>query len=450
MSMLVPYRAYLIMICLIGLPIYGAQAQARPSQKAKPKKDQPVRTGRETMLLADTWRFLADSSDQGERAQWEKAVPEGTGKIEIMSRWPIQPPPGSAGIVWFWRAFTPPASWQGQTVRVRFEAAAETARVWLNGQLLGEHSGGATPFEFDVTTNLHPGADNLLALRLMGDGKPDGLWQGVKLLAHDEAYLVDCFPQTDAFGHLTAAITLRNSSSKSGDATLDARVVAADAPTRDVKRTYQNLHLTPGDNQTNLLLTVSGKTLGQWSPQAPKLYLLQLSFRQDRDILDTQETTFGFRELGVQGDALTINGAAIKPTVMLRELAQQIVTAGDEEHARTLLRGGKSTGINLMYLEAPAPALLSLADQEGMMVIEGPRHGQTPPARDAELHALVLRDRAHPCIIGWNASEATDGGMQALRRLDPTRLLLSGPRAAPEVWPPGQDAPGKVPDGLTP
>jgi beta-galactosidase/beta-glucuronidase len=36
------------------------------------------------------------------------------------------------------------------------------ARVWLNGELLGENIGGYLPFEFDVTGKLKAGQANVL------------------------------------------------------------------------------------------------------------------------------------------------------------------------------------------------------------------------------------------------------------------------------------------------
>src|SRR5581483_6480505 len=108
-----------------------------------------------------------------------------------------------------------------------------------------------------------------------------GLWQGVLLMAHDEAYIADAVAQGDALGHLNAAVTLRNTSAKTRDATLDGRVVAGNAPTRDILRTHQELHVTPGRNLATLLLTLRGKRLQRWSPQTPFLYRLQLVFHQE-------------------------------------------------------------------------------------------------------------------------------------------------------------------------
>ncbi|MBI2503630.1 MAG: hypothetical protein HYW07_10415 [Candidatus Latescibacteria bacterium] len=41
------------------------------------------------------------------------------------------------------------------------------AEVWVNGIPVGGHEGGETPFVLDLTPALRPGAENLLALRVL-------------------------------------------------------------------------------------------------------------------------------------------------------------------------------------------------------------------------------------------------------------------------------------------
>ena len=50
-------------------------------------------------------------------------------------------------------------------VLLHFGAVDQHARVWLNGQLLGEHSGGYDGFSFDVTELLQPENELLVETR---------------------------------------------------------------------------------------------------------------------------------------------------------------------------------------------------------------------------------------------------------------------------------------------
>jgi hypothetical protein len=454
-EMLFPFRFYARLWLTVCLLCLCCVAFAVPPKKTDKTAPGPQRHGRDVQVIDGEWKFQTDPEDTGMTHKWNEEISAKAVSIAVPALWTTQAAPGYTGAAWYWREFDVPADWKGQMIRLRFEGALEAARIWVNGGLLGEHKGGVTPFEFDATKAIHTGAKNLIAVRLEGNGKLGaGIWQGVQLLAHDEAYLADCYPQGDVYGHLNVAIIFRNTSANSGDATLDARVVAADAPTRDVKRTNQNLHLTPGDNQTNLLLTISGRQLTLWSPEKPALYLLQMVFRQGKDLLDTQETAFGFRTLGLQSGSVIINGATVKLAAIAPVFEHPIVIAStdDTERARELLRKLKARGITLVYLEAPPAGLVSLADHEGLLVVERARHDMPEPARLNELRALLLRDRAHPSIIAWDLGDVTEEQAAPVRRLDPTRFLLAGPSAAPRLWLPDQDSPmqGALPAGLLP
>ncbi len=64
--------------------------------------------------------------------------------------------------VWYRRSFSVPADWQGERVRLHFEAVDFECTVWINGALVGSHTGGSTAFSFDVTDYLRPEANELV------------------------------------------------------------------------------------------------------------------------------------------------------------------------------------------------------------------------------------------------------------------------------------------------
>ena len=75
------------------------------------------------------------------------------------------PSPGPNG-AWYRKAFDIPDSWGNHALTLKFGAVNYIADVWLNGQYLGYHEGGSTPFAFDATAAITPGATNLLAVRV--------------------------------------------------------------------------------------------------------------------------------------------------------------------------------------------------------------------------------------------------------------------------------------------
>lgn len=56
--------------------------------------------------------------------------------------------------LWYQRAFNIPSSWRGKRVLLHFGAVDWKTEVWVNNIKVGEHTGGFTPFTFDVTEAL--------------------------------------------------------------------------------------------------------------------------------------------------------------------------------------------------------------------------------------------------------------------------------------------------------
>ena len=56
--------------------------------------------------------------------------------------------------LWYRRAFTIPANWDGQRVLLHFGAVDYECHVYVNGAPAGSHTGGFAPFSFDITPHL--------------------------------------------------------------------------------------------------------------------------------------------------------------------------------------------------------------------------------------------------------------------------------------------------------
>jgi beta-galactosidase len=70
------------------------------------------------------------------------------------------------GVGWYARTIEVPADWKNrQRVFLRFEAVSQVAKIYLNGQFIGEHRGAFTAFCLELTTNLNYGAANELRVR---------------------------------------------------------------------------------------------------------------------------------------------------------------------------------------------------------------------------------------------------------------------------------------------
>jgi len=76
------------------------------------------------------------------------------------------------------RHFAPPEGLRDRRIFVDFEGVMAAATVTLNGDTLGEHRGGYTPFSFELSGAVRWGEHNVLAVRVdsteRGDIPPFG------------------------------------------------------------------------------------------------------------------------------------------------------------------------------------------------------------------------------------------------------------------------------------
>ena len=77
------------------------------------------------------------------------------------------------GIVLYRCRFAHRASPAGTTFSLLFGGAYYSARVWLNGDYLGEHEGYFAPFEFDVTDVVVVGGENEVLVEVCSPEEPD-------------------------------------------------------------------------------------------------------------------------------------------------------------------------------------------------------------------------------------------------------------------------------------
>lgn len=113
----------------------------------------------------------------------------------------------------------------GKTALLRFGAVDHDAEVRLNGQFIGSHSGGYTPFCFDVSGILTEG-ENEITVYVTDEFRPDsvrgkqiwneapwgchysavtGIWQEVWIEFTDRDYITDINFVTDFDGHSVTA-----------------------------------------------------------------------------------------------------------------------------------------------------------------------------------------------------------------------------------------------------
>ena len=94
---------------------------------------------------------------------------------------------GKDNDLWYQRKFSVPSKWKGERVLLHFGAVDWKADIWVNQIKIGQHTGGFTPFSFDITPALKNGENELVVIvwdptdngtqpRGKQGNKPSGIW----------------------------------------------------------------------------------------------------------------------------------------------------------------------------------------------------------------------------------------------------------------------------------
>ncbi|HTE40499.1 MAG TPA: glycoside hydrolase family 2 TIM barrel-domain containing protein, partial [Steroidobacteraceae bacterium] len=295
------------------------------------------------------------------------------------------------------RNFDSPDLRPGQIARLHFDAVYDVAHVWLNGKLIGTHEGGYTPFEFDITKFLKPGATNHLLLEV--DNTPTltsipALAAGVPSTDHPGPYgtanritIVGWMPYGGIVRPtsliITDAVYLRNMKIdakpdlKTGTATIHLKVWlhngGSSVTTATVKGEVATLpvHLKPtriaANSDAEITWTGTLRDAHLWSTRDPFLYTAKISVPEDE-----LTANVGVRDIRVVGTELQLNGKAVHLYGANRvgEDPKEGLRESDAILERDLsdMLADNMRMMRIAHYPQP-PYLLDFADKHGMLII---------------------------------------------------------------------------------
>ena len=347
------------------------------------------------------------------------------------------------GLVWYQRRFdTVPKA--GERAFLHFGAVDYLARVYLNGELIGTHEGGFTPFAFEVTGKLRAG-ENQVTVGVDSERSANtvpptvtdwetygGITRPVRLVTTPATFVDDFWVRLTDTGRIRATVALDG-------AAASAREVRVRIPALGFAlagRTGVDGIWTGG--------AAAPRDLKRWSPESPALYDVTVESGEDR-ISDR----IGFRTLAVRGTEILLNGKR----VFLRginlheeELGKEPTRAITPAAARALLSEVKE-GLNGNFVRLAhyphSEVMTRMADELGLIVwSEIPVYWRVAFDRPDTLEVTrrmlaenILRDRNRASIALWSVanetpmSEPRNAFLRTLaadiRRLDDTRLVTA-------------------------
>ncbi len=421
--------------------------------------------------LSGPWRFTFDDEDRGLRERWWLHWPAADTQIVV----PYPPESQASGVAdtgyhhvaWYRRTLSTDdlaAAGPDGRLMLHFGAVDFRCRVWVDGQLVGTHEGGHSPFSFDITDALD-GDEHTVVVRTQDDphdvsqprGKQDwreqphviwyhrtsGIWQPVWLERVPDVAVESVHWTVDP---PAATVTAHLRLTAAPGAPVPVRVALAHGDAR-----LATASTTAADAEVTVVLSVPALTNGQayeellWSPEHPRLVDATLDVGDDR-----VSSYLGIRTAEVGDQRFLLNGRPYYVRSVLNQgyWPQSHLAAPSVDALRAEAQLIKDLGFNAtrVHQKFEDPRFLFWADRLGLLVWgEAPASFSYSPVSVEhmvrEWLTIVRRDFSHPSIVTWvplNESWgvqhiAHDPRMQHYARalvdltkaLDPTRPVVS-------------------------
>ena len=210
--------------------------------------------------------------------------------------------------LWYQRDFTVPSKWKNEKVLLHFGAVDWKADVWVNNVKVGQHTGGYTPFSFDITPALVNGKNSLVVKvwdstdegfqpRGKQVNKPEGIWytpvsgiwQTVWLEPVPEKYIENIRITPDIDNNTLAVETFTNGASSVNR----IEVKVKEGP--KVVATAQAINNLPVE-------IAMPENVKLWSPDSPYLYDLEITLFNGTKQLDKVNSYAAMRKYSMKRD----------------------------------------------------------------------------------------------------------------------------------------------------
>ena len=409
---------------------------------------------RPTLLRSD-WLNLNGNWD------WKDESPtQGMGQEEFTQQILVPFPVGStlSGIArhtercTYRRTFSIPKDWaEDDHILLHFGAVDWEATVFVNGQQVGSHRGGYTPFSFDITPFAHRDVPNELVVQVFDPsqrgeqprGKQSstpsnvwytastGIWQTVWLEPVPPLRIQSIQIHADYdTGHVTVLPTV-NAAHR--DLTVVAEAFDGD---ESVAKAY-------GGVDGPIMMRFDQNNIKPWSPHSVHLYRIRVQLLYKDAPIDRVGSYFAFRKIeiirGKNGYPMVhLNGKQI----FLMGVVDQgfwpdgLYTAPSDKAHLMDIRVAKAMGFNVIrkYQKIEPERWYFWCDQMGILVWQDMPSGENKSQAAqqqfrSELQQMIQTKEQHPSIMAWTIFN--EGGGQhntaeyvdMVRHLDPTRLI---------------------------
>lgn len=389
---------------------------------------------KEWINLNGQWTFDYDDTNTGLKEEWwKKHVFSQTIQVPfayqsqlsgIHSLTPHE-------VVWYQRQFKYQFQ-NNEDLLLHFGAVDYLATIWVDGQLVGSHTGGETSFTFNIAPYLTELQNHSLVVRVKDSVKDEeqprgkqnwvghsfsifytgttGIWQTVWLepVSKHRITSLKFHPDIDQ-GTINITGQLSDSSSD--------RTVNITISKDNTKLTKISIEPESNDFETTVNLfdhhifrTMFHNDGWTWTPTHPTLFDCEVDLTENGLSKDEVKSYFGMRKIHSEEGSIYLNNRPIYQKLVLDQgyWPKGLLTAPDDNDFKRDIEMSKKMGFNgcRMHQKVEDPRFLYWADRLGYLVwgecAAAPAFTNTAISRTIiEWEEIIERDFNHPSIITW-------------------------------------------------
>ena len=408
----------LILSLIVMLPLCAAE-NAIPL----PEHPRPDFMRSEWINLNGSWNFRFDQDNLGESQQWAQKSDIYDKKITVPFSWgaPLSGVDNEAEIAWYQRQITVPERWKGKRIFLVVGACDWLTKGWIDGKFLGQHQGGYTPFEMELTDYVQFGKPQNLALKVddtphdfklygkQGYGEAKGIWQTIYLEARDQNFFttIHFIPNIDDH-KVEIKLSLDQPVGSNAQVKFEIKGDGGQMITNEQK-------LNKGQQDFTLNLDIPGEHL--WELDDPFLYETKVTLEDKNGSSDQVSTYFGMRKIsvtklpGTDYPYVALNNKPIYLELTLDQAyhPQGFYTFPSDEFMRDEILRTKKIGLNgqRVHVKVAIPRKLYWADKLGVLIMADVPNSWGQPDNpmqqemETAMRGMIRRDLQSPAVFSW-------------------------------------------------
>ncbi|MDW7658093.1 MAG: glycoside hydrolase family 2 TIM barrel-domain containing protein [Bacillota bacterium] len=390
--------------------------------------------------LNGTWLFFLDPPDDFHAPGFDDSSWQ---EIAVPAHWTMQGFRSESQIGGYRYHFSLDES--EDCVKIRFDSVYSSADIWLNGQYLRSHIGGATPFEVDISAAVSR-SENILAILVkehtLASDHIDkmsfyanfslaGIYRDVYLFTVPKLHIGFVHTRTrflhPDYAELSGEIMILNESAET------RRNLKIDLVVSDDQKTYEYSQtlVCPRDispwKPLSMSFVFSGMKVRGWNAEQPHLAVLGISLLAEDILVEEAKQKIGFCQVNIEDAQIKINNVPVKIKGACHHdshpLSGRYLPGYLLKKDLSLLKSANLNAIRTSHYP-PQPEVLDICDELGLYVeceapicwIDIAHKVEITPFLIQLIAEMVARDYNHPSVFMWSMSNESSGQAFALHR----------------------------------